>query len=79
MAAVHFVLSAFVLLRMTARAAVPADAQGPFVAVPEAGTAVAVTLNPEVAWEEMPEETDEPDPLADNPYLPQGLAPSSDN
>ena len=79
MAFVHFALSAFVLLRMTVRASVPAEAQGPFVAVPEAGTAVAVTLNPEVAWEELPEETDEPDPLADNPYLPQGFGQASDN
>ena len=79
MAAVHLALSGFVLLRMTARASVPTEAQGPFVAVPEAGTAVAVTLNPEVAWEEMADESEEPDPLADNPYLPQGLAASSDS
>ena len=79
MAAVHFALSGFVLLRMTARASVPAEAQGPFVAVPEAGTAVAVTLNPEVAWEEMADQSEEPDPLADNPYLPQGLGAPSDS
>ena len=79
MAGVHFALSGFVLLRMTVRASVPTEAQGPFVAVPEAGTAVAVTLNPEVAWEEVSDESDEPDPLADNPYLPQGLGPSSDS
>ena len=69
-AATHFSLAGFVLLRMTSRASVPIEAQGPFVAVPEAGTAVAVTLNPEVAWSEDETEAEDQDVLADNPYLP---------
>jgi len=69
-AGIHLVLIVLVLLRMRARAPVPALAQGPFVAVPEAGTAVAATLNPEAAWTEendLPEKG--PNTLEDNPYL----------
>ena len=69
-AAGHFALGIFVLLRMTRRESVPNEAQGPFVAVPEAATAVSMTLNPETAWVEDEAETSEDDPLADNPYLP---------
>ncbi len=73
LAIVHFMLSAFALVRMATSEATPVEAQGPFVAVPEMGTAEAVTLNPEVAWTETDEDIEETDPLADNPYLPQGL------
>ena len=69
-AAGHFALGIFVLLRMTRRESVPNEAQGPFVAVPEAATAVSMTLNPETAWVEDEAELSEDDPLADNPYLP---------
>ncbi len=67
-AIVHFVLAAFVILRMLLRPSVPADAQVPFVAVPEIGTAVAVQLNPETPYQSNDSFEDE-DPLADNPYL----------
>jgi len=78
---VHFGLGLFVLLRMTARESVPNEAQGPFVAVPEAGTAVGLTLNPETQWVEDEAETAEEDPLADNPYLPEnfGLTTQKDS
>lgn len=69
-ASTHFILAVFVLLRMIRRESVPNEAQGPFVAVPDAGTAVGVTLNPEVAWIEDESEATENDPLADNPYIP---------
>ncbi len=77
-ALIHFAFGLFVLLRMTARESVPNEAQGPFVAVPEAGTAVGVALNPETAWVEDVAEIAEDDPLADNPYIPDNyglLAP----
>ena len=66
---------------MTSRESVPNEAQGPFVAVPEAGTAVGVTLNPETAWIEDEAESTEEDPLADNPYIPDnyGLLTPKDN
>ena len=70
---VHFGLGLFVLLRMTARESVPNEAQGPFVAVPDAGTAVGLTLNPETQWVEDEAEAAEEDPLADNPYLPENF------
>lgn len=74
-AIINLSLAGFVLWRMFASPATPAEAQGPFVAVPEAGTAVALTLNPETAWIATDEESEiEADPLADNPYFP---APSS--
>ena len=46
----------------------PADAQAPFVAVPEIGTAVAVQLNPETPYQPT-EAFEVEDPLSDNPYL----------
>ena len=68
---IHTVLVGFVLWRMFASPATPTESQGPFVAVPEAGTAVALTLNPETAWVATDEESEiESDPLADNPYFP---------
>lgn len=80
-AATHFAFAVFVLLRMTARDSVPNEAQGPFVAVPDAGTAVGLSLNPETAWVEDEAEAEAEDPLADNPYLPDnfGLMSSKDN
>ena len=80
-ALVHFIFGIFVLLRMSVRESVPNEAQGPFVAVPEAGTAVGLTLNPETAWVEDDAEKAEEDPLADNPYLPEnfGLTSQKDN
>ncbi|MGC6517269.1 MAG: MFS transporter [Candidatus Puniceispirillaceae bacterium] len=69
-ASTHFILGIFVLLRMTRRESVPNEAQGPFVAVPDAGTAVGITLNPETAWIEDDANMAEDDPLADNPYIP---------
>lgn len=65
----NLVLASFVLIRMRARAAVPTEAQGPLVPFPEAGTAVAASLNPEAAWPDADTEAAEDDPLADNPYL----------
>ena len=70
LSAVHFGLGLFVLARMYMREAVPAEAQGPFIAVPDQGTAVAASLNPETAWSELdPELVATEDPLTDNPYL----------
>ena len=69
-ASTHFILGIFVLLRMTRRESVPNEAQGPFVAVPDAGTAVGITLNPETAWIEDDANIADDDPLADNPYIP---------
>ena len=70
LSAVHFGLGLFVLARMYMREAVPAEAQGPFIAVPDQGTAVAASLNPETAWSELdPELVATVDPLTDNPYL----------
>ena len=67
-AIVHFGLAAFVLVRMVSRPSVPADAQAPFVAVPEIGTVVAVQLNPETPYQPT-EAFEVEDPLSDNPYL----------
>ncbi len=67
----NLLLVGFVLVRIRARAAVPTEAQGPLVAFPEAGTAVAASLNPEAAWSEAETSPAEEDALADNPYLPQ--------
>ena len=70
LSAVHIGLGLFVLARMYMREAVPAEAQGPFIAVPDQGTAVAASLNPETAWSELdPELVATEDPLTDNPYL----------
>ena len=77
-ALVHFGLAAFVLARMFARPAIPAEAQSPFVAVPEAGTAVAVQLNPETPYQPT-EELEEAELFADNPYLDLSTLPSDDS
>ena len=69
-AGVQVLLALFVLFRMTRRAAVPNEAQGPFVAIPESGSAVAATLNPEAQWIPSSEEViEEEDPFHDNPYV----------
>ena len=69
-ALIHAVLVGMALVRMSVRAAVPVQAQGPFIAVPEVGTAVAATLNPEAAWSEEDDDSDPQAPLfEDNPYL----------
>ena len=69
-AGVQVLLALFVLFRMTRRAAVPNEAQGPFVAIPESGSAVAATLNPEAQWIPSSQEvTEEEDPFHDNPYV----------
>ena len=74
--AIHLTLVGFVVWRMFASPATPTDAQGPFVAVPEASTAVALSLNPETAWVATDEESEvEADPLADNPYFPAPASP----
>ena len=65
-----FLLAGFVLYRMTMRSAVPAEAQGAFVAIPDASSGVAVNLSPEVEWVmEHDENNDENDPFKNNPYM----------
>ena len=65
-----FLLAGFVLYRMQMRSAVPAEAQGVFVAIPEASSGVAVNLSPEVEWVMgQDEDDDENDPFKDNPYV----------
>ena len=65
-----FLLAGFVLYRMQMRSAVPAEAQGAFVAIPEASSGVAVNLSPEVEWVMGQDEgDDENDPFKDNPYV----------
>ena len=65
-----FLLAGFVLYRMTMRSAVPAEAQGAFVAIPEASSGVAVNLSPEVEWVmDQDEDDDENDPFKNNPYV----------
>ena len=67
---VHIATGVYALARMKARAPVPAEAQGPFIAVPEAGTAIAATLNPEAAWDDITEDDDLATAmLSANPYL----------
>ncbi len=69
-AIVHVGTALYALARMKTRASVPVEAQGPFVIIPEAGTAVAATLNPEAAWEETVSEIEPFSPsVSDNPYL----------
>ncbi len=69
-AASQFLIAILAVIRMTRRAAVPAAAQGPFVAIPEASSAVAATLNPETEWVESDEaSSDAEDPFKDNPYV----------
>jgi MFS family permease len=69
MALILMVFAAFILIRMRAREAVPSEAQGPFVAIPETLTSVAAGLNPEAEWTETTEEEDATDPFKDNPYI----------
>ena len=69
MALILMVFAAFILIRMRAREAVPSEAQGPFVAIPETLTSVAAGLNPEAEWTETTEEENATDPFKDNPYI----------
>ena len=65
-----FLLAGFVIYRMSMRSAVPAEAQGVFVAIPDASTGVAVNLSPEVEWVMDQDEDDgENDPFKNNPYV----------
>ena len=65
-----FLLAGFVIYRMSMRSAVPAEAQGVFVAIPEASSGVAVNLSPEVEWVmDQDEGDDENDPFKNNPYV----------
>ncbi len=65
-----FLLAGFVLYRMTMRSAVPAEAQGVFVAIPEVSSGVAVNLSPEVEWVmDQDEDDNENDPFKNNPYV----------
>ena len=65
-----FILAGFVLYRMRMRSAVPAEAQGAFVAIPDASSGVAVNLSPEVEWVmDQDEDDDENDPFKNNPYV----------
>ena len=65
-----FLLAGFVLYRMKMRNAVPAEAQGAFVAIPDASSGVAVNLSPEVEWVmDQDEDDDENDPFKNNPYV----------
>ena len=65
-----FLLAGFVLYRMKMRSAVPAEAQGAFVAIPDASSGVAVNLSPEVEWVmDQDEDDDENDPFKNNPYV----------
>ena len=65
-----FLLAGFVLYRMKMRSAVPAEAQGVFVAIPDASSGVAVNLSPEVEWVmDQDEDDDENDPFKNNPYV----------
>jgi MFS family permease len=65
-----FLLAGFVLYRMKMRSAVPAEAQGAFVAIPEASSGVAVNLSPEVEWVmDQDEDNNENDPFKNNPYV----------
>ena len=67
-----FLLAGFILYRMSMRSAVPAEAQGVFVAIPDTSSGVAVNLSPEVEWVmEQEEEDEENDPFKNNPYVNQ--------
>ena len=69
-AGILFLLAGFVLYRMRMRSAVPAEAQGAFVAIPDASSGVAVNLSPEVEWVmDQDEDDDENDPFKNNPYV----------
>ena len=68
--ATQIAIAMVVLVRMTRRSSVPAAAQGPFVAIPEASGAIAATLNPEAEWVENTDEAEgADDPFKDNPYV----------
>ncbi|MDB2324835.1 MFS transporter [Alphaproteobacteria bacterium] len=70
MATAQVATTIVVIIRMTRRASVPTEAQGPFVAIPEAAGAIAATLNPESEWVLSDEEVAEAeDPFKDNPYV----------
>jgi len=56
--AIHVIMSLIVLYRMQARAAIPTEAQAPFVAVPTRSTPIAATLHPEAPWEDEEEADD---------------------
>ena len=56
--AIHVIMSLIVLYRMQARAAIPSEAQAPFVAVPTRSTPIAATLHPEAPWEDEEEADD---------------------
>ena len=63
-------IALFALFRMSQRAAVPNEAQGPFVAIPESSSVMAATLNPETEWIPSADElAEEDDPFRDNPYV----------
>ena len=65
-----FLLAGFVLYRMRMRSAVPAEAQGAFVAIPGSSSGVAVNLSPEVEWVmDQDEDDDKNDPFKNNPYV----------
>ncbi len=67
---VLFTLSGFIIYRMNVRNAVPAVAQGAFVAIPDTATGVAVNLSPEVEWVmDQDQAADDNDPFKDNPYV----------
>ena len=69
-ASVQVAMALVVLFRMSRRSAVPNEAQGPFVAIPESGSAVVATLNPEAQWVPGTDEiAEEEDPFRDNPYV----------
>ena len=68
---IHLGLAIFVGYRMTVRPAIPAEAQGPLVLLPDTSTATAVSLNPETEWiDNSLDALAEADPLEDNPYFP---------
>ena len=67
---VLFTLSGFIIYRMNVRSAVPTEAQGAFVAIPDTSTGVAVNLSPEVEWVmDQDQDNDDNDPFKDNPYV----------
>ena len=68
-AGVLFATSGFVLYRMSARSAVPTEAQGSFVAIPDSSLGMAVTLNPETEWVTDQSHSTADDPFKNNPYV----------
>ena len=63
------IIAIVVLVRMQMRSAVPVASQGPFVAIPDASSGVAVSLSPEVEWVDDTDDNDADDPFKDNPYI----------